>query len=93
MPMHEREARKHEDTGYTYAKAGGPPAEWFKLTIINLDNNKEVNDVVEVDTEQGSIVVFERDEDHKLLLNEERTDALRKRYKGKFKIVRLVGND
>ena len=65
----------------TYARAGGPPDDWYSIRVINLDTGAEVRDVVEVDTVDGWVIQ-----------QRQASDVVRKgghvRLKGRFEIRR-----
>lgn len=43
----------------TYAKAGGPPDDWSRLQVRDLQTGALLDDVVEVDATEGWAVVYE----------------------------------
>jgi hypothetical protein len=57
----------------TYAKVGGPPADWHKLQVRDLDTG-ELVEAVEVNTEEGWTVI--------------RVGTTTKRVEGRFQIER-----
>ena len=70
----------------TYAKALGPPDNWADLCVLDRSGN-EVPDVVEVNTEEGWLIRFARDEAGHLVINKERDDLETERIEGEFRIV------
>ncbi len=49
----------HEDSELTFAKIGGPPADWDKLDVIDLATGKPfLGDAIEVDTKRGYVVAY-----------------------------------
>lgn len=46
----------------TFAKVGGPPADWMGLRVFDKATGQEINDVIEVDTVEGYVVRHRRDE-------------------------------
>lgn len=70
----------------TYAKVGGPPDDWFGLTIIDLDTNAGVFGVVEVNTAEGWLVRHKRGTDG--MIETAGDSVVHERIVGRFKIVR-----
>ena len=42
-----------------YAKVGGPPSDWSKYDVVDMDTGKEVKDVIEVDCKAGWLRRYE----------------------------------
>lgn len=43
-------------TGYVYARAGGPPDDWYDLVVLDLKTGKEISDVIEVYVNSGTVL-------------------------------------
>ena len=71
----------------TYAIVGGPPEDWRGLVIVDLETGREVRDVVEVNSAEGWLIRFRRNEQGHVYLDPDRPDeAARERLTGKFEI-------
>lgn len=68
----------------TYAKVGGPPANWQDLDIKNLDTGKPVRECVEINTEDGWALVYAHDDDGTLIIRDD--EIVKKRIEGHFQI-------
>lgn len=49
------------ETGYLRAKAGGPPADWGELLIMNVDTRELEFSVFDIDVEEGWILQGSRE--------------------------------
>ena len=47
----------YEDKTITHAKSGGPPSDWTMLVVVDDVTNKIVPNAVEVNTEEGWVIV------------------------------------
>lgn len=70
----------------TYAKAGGPPSNWYDLMVVDCETGNEVTLVTEVDTVEGWIVRAVRDERGRLSLTVDGKELLTERLNGNFRI-------
>jgi hypothetical protein len=71
----------------TYAKTGGPPQSWRRLRIIDLETQREVRGVIEIDTAAGWLRRYQTDERGRLVINAAR-EATVERLAGRFRIER-----
>lgn len=67
----------------TFAKSGGPPDDWRRCRVFDADTGAEVRDVVEVDTQIGYLLKFERNEQGRLVLTPDRRAV---------RVIHLTGN-
>ena len=75
----------------TYAVVGGPPHDWRGLKIFELVTGSEVRDVLEVNTAEGWLIRYVRDESGMIFIDPKRPDeAARQRIEGSFEIRRPV---
>jgi hypothetical protein len=75
----------------TYAKAGGPPANWCGLIIVDLDTGLTVSHVLEVDTEEGWVERFETSENGSAITYFDENNQpylMSERIEGRFEIRR-----
>lgn len=56
----------------TFAKVGGPPADWARLDVIDAATGQIVDaDVIECDTVKGYIIALKRDADGNLIVGKD----------------------
>ncbi len=72
----------------TYAKVDGPPPEWRDLRIIDLETQREMTLVIEIDTQAGWLRRYQRDERGRIAIDGRR-EAIIERVTGRFRIERL----
>ena len=71
-----------------YATVGGPPHDWLGLLIIDGDTGRRIDNVVEVNCDEGWLVRHVLDENDRPQLNADRTGVLTERIEGNFLIIR-----
>jgi hypothetical protein len=65
----------------TYAKAGETPENWDKLTVFNNDTGEEITTCVEINTIEGWMIRFARNENGSMVIED-----------GRLKEERIEGN-
>lgn len=75
--------------GLTYAKVGGPPADWHGLKVVDLDTGAEVADVIEVNTAEGWVISHKRDNEGRLVVDGD--EVATDRRVGRFEIKQPTG--
>ena len=73
----------------TYAVVGGPPDNWHQFAVIDEETGERVESVQEVNTEEGWLMRWQRDESGALVLGEGGTPDV-ERVEGRFRIERAV---
>lgn len=74
---------------YKYAKVGGPPDNWSQMLITDLETGEQVDNVVEVNADEGWLIRQVVDEDGHPVLDGEGDDRhiRQERIEGLFEIV------
>ena len=69
-----------------YAKVGGPPHDWLGLLVLDAVTGETVQEVVEVDCDEGWLIRLAKDADGKYIHDGDRVAT--ERIGGQFLIVR-----
>lgn len=69
-----------------YARAGGPPDDWYGLRAYDLETGAEVTELVEVDVPGGWVLVAKRNAAGEFYI--ENGDVATERREGRFEIRR-----
>ncbi len=69
----------------TYAVVGGPPVNWHDLQVLDRDTGAPIDGVVEVNTVEGWLIRYIRDEQGRLVSGAGK--AAKERVVGNFMIV------
>lgn len=77
-----------DETLPTYAKAGGPPDDWTEMQVFNVETGLLVPDVYEVNTVEGWVEVYPRDERGRSVLSSDGRMAMTERIPGNFRLQR-----
>jgi hypothetical protein len=72
----------------TYAKVHGPPADWHSLRIFDRATGAEVQDVFEIDTQEGWLIRAKRDAAGQLVTAASGDRIEREKIEGAFEIRR-----
>lgn len=74
---------------YKYAKVGGPPDVWNRLLITDLETGEQVDNVVEVNADEGWVIVNAVDENGDFILVGEgdEQEVRQDRIEGRFEIT------
>jgi hypothetical protein len=70
----------------TYAKAGGPPDNWWGLRVFDLDTGQEVLDVEECNTDEGWLIRHKRDGKGNFYVDPGTDKIASERVEGRFEI-------
>ena len=69
-----------------YAIVGGPPAEWFKCKVFDVETGEEINDVIEVNAVDGWCLKYKRGANGELIDDDANDRLATERLVGKFRI-------
>jgi len=71
-----------------YAKVGGPPDDWSKYGVVDLDTWKEIKGVIEVDCNAGWLRKFREGKDGRFIVSE-KGDPVIERLEGNFRLRKM----
>lgn len=74
------------DEPLTYAKAGGPPADWLGIAILDRDSGQFVEDVEECNAAEGWLIRHKRNARGEFYLDGDK--IAKERIEGRFAILR-----
>jgi hypothetical protein len=69
-----------------YAKVGGPPIEWSKCKVFDVETGEEIDDVIEASAVGGFCLKYKRSADGKLIVDDANDRVVTERLVGKFRI-------
>lgn len=74
----------------TFAKVGGPPADWMGVRVFNVETGVEMKNIVEVDTVEGYVLRHRVDAQGLLIIEAGSARVSVERVNGAFRIERAA---
>ena len=74
----------------TYSKVDGPPYDWFRFEIINVDTSEKVQNVIEVNAVEGWLIRYVTNELGLFFLKD--GEVARERIEGNFLLRRRTSS-